>query len=201
MTAMKPAPRGLTPLRPAPAPAVPLAETQLVPVRAGLRAEVVRLALAEVGVREEGGNNQGERIREYQRATWLAPGPWPWCAAFVCWVIQQALSRPAILHRLRLVEPVDNWRPRTAGAFDFQNWARKRGLTIKTENQQAKAGDLVIFDFSHIGIVVADQTGRQIETVEGNTNGRGDRDSLSGDGVWRKTRDYKLTLCYITLPD
>jgi len=28
--------------------------------------------------------------------------------------------------------------------------------------------------------------------VEGNTNGRGDRDSLFGDGVWKKTRKKTL---------
>jgi len=171
------------------------------PMPHSLRAEVVRLALAEVGVKEAGGNNMGERIREYQRATWLAPSPWPWCAAFVCWVIQKALENPQILHRLKLVEPVDNWRPKTARAFDFESWARKRGLVVKGENQQAKAGDLVVFDFSHIGIVVADQAGRMIETVEGNTNTQGSRDSETGDGVWKKNRDYKLTRCYITLPE
>lgn len=38
---------------------------------------LVQIALAEVGTREEGGNNCGKDIREYQAATWLEPGPWP----------------------------------------------------------------------------------------------------------------------------
>jgi hypothetical protein len=49
----------------------------------------------------------------------------------------------------------------------------------------ARAGDFVVFDFSHIGIVAADQKAvtDNIQTIEGNTNGKGERDGLAGDGV------------------
>jgi hypothetical protein len=49
-----------------------------------------------------------------------------------------------------------------------------------------KAGDIVIFTFSHIGIATSapDKKGN-VETIEGNTNGAGSRE---GDGVYRKTR-------------
>jgi hypothetical protein len=39
----------------------------------------------------------------------------------------------------------------------------------------------------------------KIKTVEGNTNGRGDRDSDSGDGVWEKQRMPILTKSYIRI--
>ena len=65
----------------------------------------------------------------------------------------------------------------------------------------AKAGDIVVFAFSHVGIVIEDQLpGKDyIVTVEGNTNGKGERDSVSGDGVWRKTRKTNLVKNYIRL--
>src|SRR5262245_22831272 len=55
--------------------------------------KLVALAQREVGVHEVGGENCGPRIREYQAATDLPPGPWPWCAAFLCWVIREAILK------------------------------------------------------------------------------------------------------------
>jgi hypothetical protein len=65
------------------------------------------------------------------------------------------------------------------------------------------AGDLAIFDFSHIGVVIRDQSkgSTQIVTVEGNTNGKGERDSTSGDGVWRKIRPTRLVRSYIRITE
>lgn len=163
--------------------------------------KIALIALSQVGTREEGGNNRGASIRRYQAATWLQPGPWPWCAAFVCWVLQRLLTldgaaRAALgLHS----GSIDDWRPQTAGAFDFERWARKRGLQMLDEGAAVLAGDIVIFDFSHIGIVVEPAAVRSkfIKTVEGNTNGRGERDSESGDGVWAKTRPRELAKLFI----
>jgi hypothetical protein len=164
-----------------------------------LTRRLVDLALAEVGVREVGGNNRGPRIVDYQKATWLAPGPWPWCAAFQCWLVREWLKDPGVRRAFGLTTDaeVEAWRPRTAGAFDFERWGRSKNQIILPESATAKAGDLVIFDFSHIGVVVTDQIGSTIESVEGNTNGKGERDSLSGDGVWRKRRARSLVKCYI----
>jgi hypothetical protein len=69
------------------------------------------------------------------------------------------------------------------------------------ENDLARAGDFVVFDFSHIGLVVEDQKSivEKLSTIEGNTNGKGDRDSTSGDGVWAKQRERTLAKSYIRL--
>ena len=138
--------------------------------------ELARVAEGEVGTREEG-NNGGVRIRDYQRATWLPVGPWPWCAAFVCWCFQTAAAR---------TEPGVP-RPQTAGAWDFERWARKVGAELLKPPGPARRGDIVVFRFSHIGIVERDEVeGRgYLYTIEGNTDGAGGRE---GDGVWRKTR-------------
>jgi len=158
----------------------------------------VDIAQAEVGVREVGGNNCGDRIREYQSATWLAPGAWPWCAAFVAWCLREWLQEEGVADALKL-HSLSAWRCRDASAFGWEKWAKANKLKVLTETEKAKAGDLVIFDFSHIGIVAEDQHGDFIKTIEGNTNGKGERDSVSGDGVWNKIRQQALTKCYIRL--
>lgn len=166
------------------------------------RARLVAIALAEVGVRESGGNNRGKRIREYQEATWLAPAPWPWCAAFVVWCIMIWLEDEEVRQALGVAGPrVGRWRPQTAGAFDLENWARKNGLAVLPENAEARAGDIIVFDFSHVGFVSKDAhpSASVIATIEGNTNGRGQRDSTSGDGVWEKQRDRPLARSFIRL--
>lgn len=155
---------------------------------------LVDIAVRELGVREQGGNNRGPRIREYQAATWLAPGPWPWCAAFVDWVIREWLKDPEARDWLTLSqEAAGDFRPQTAGAWDLVNWARRqRGrVSILTEEAQAQPGDLIVFDFSHVGLIERDN-GTSFLTIEGNTNQAGARDSESGDGVWRKTRERSL---------
>lgn len=158
--------------------------------------KLIEIALAEVGTIEVGGNNVGQRIAEYQAATWLEPAAWPWCAAFTCWVLREWLKDPEVLAALKnTVNPnlkPNQWRCKDASAFGWIKWAKKNGLQILTENDLAKAGDFVVFDFSHIGIVIEDQHTGYIKTVEGNTNGDGARDSESGDGVWVKTRKSGL---------
>lgn len=163
---------------------------------------LVEIATREVGVQEVGGNNRGPRIVEYQSATWLKPAPWPWCAAFICWIIREWLKDAQVQAAFSLTgaRAIEAWRPRTAGAFDFERWAKERGLPVLSRKTKAKAGDLIIFDFSHIGIVIKDQLATDsIETVEGNTNGAGQRDSTKGDGVWRKRRSVSSVRSFIRL--
>ena len=162
----------------------------------------LEIALAEVGTKEEGGNNLGRRVKEYQRATWLQPAPWPWCAAFVAWVMMKwTIAHESQLETYFKVDQISTWRCHDASAFGWVKWAQRNGIYITDENEPAKAGDIAVFDFPHIGIVIADQLpGKDyIETVEGNTNGKGERDSVSGDGVWKKYRKTNLVRAYIRL--
>ena len=158
------------------------------------------IAEGEIGVLESGGNNCGQRIREYQKATWLTPDAWPWCAAFVDWCIAEWLKAPSVLATLgKTAEEAASFRPRTAGAWDLVNWAKEHGLLVGGENAVAHRGDIVVYDFSHVGIVVEDSERGELTVVEGNTNGRGDRDSESGDGVWKKHRERSLAKAFIRL--
>lgn len=147
-------------------------------------AAMVRIAEAEVGVEEVNGTNTGKRVNEYKAATWLDPEKgWPWCAAFVCWVVREALKATG-------TPQTDTFkRPQTAGAWDFENWSRKQDRSTWTRKPTAgdiKAGDIVVFRFSHIGIAVEDmEPDGTVQTVEGNTDAAGSRE---GGGVFRKTR-------------
>lgn len=156
--------------------------------------KLIAIAVKEIGVREVGGNNCGARIREYQSATDLAPSSWPWCAAYVDWCLREWLRDSEVVKWLNLQSRTpEDWRPKTALAYGLTAWAKQRPKTtsVYTEKDKAMPGDIVTFDFSHVGIVLED-AGDHLITVEGNTNGKGDRDSESGDGVWRKIRAKSL---------
>ena len=80
-------------------------------------------------------------------------------------------------------------RPRTAGAWDLENWSMKQdGSTWLKLNPQASdivAGDIVIFTFSHVGLAIDSPAKGLVQTVEGNSNAQGSRE---GGGVWKQTR-------------
>jgi len=143
--------------------------------------KMVNLARAEIGVSEIDGSNCGPRVDVYKAATWLDPDKgWPWCAAFICWLVREAIEG----------EDISFKRPQTAGAWDFENWARKQvsnGVELrKPTNEDIKAGDIVVFTFSHIGLAVKDiDSSGYVTTIEGNTNGAGSRE---GGSVLEKKR-------------
>ena len=143
--------------------------------------KMVSLAREEIGVSEVDGTNCGPRVDDYKAATWLdADKGWPWCAAFICWLLREAIEG----------EEMSFKRPRTAGAWDFENWAKQEsthGIELrKPTNEDIKAGDIVIFTFSHIAIAVKDvDSSGYVVTIEGNTNGAGSRE---GGSVLEKKR-------------
>lgn len=165
--------------------------------------KLIAIAAREIGTREGPVNNTGVRIVEYQGTTWLAPGAWPWCAAFSAWVMREWLEDEQVRGALKLssFSIAEKWRCRDASAFGWEKWATRRGIDVLPESALALAGDFVIYDFSHIGLVVENQASprSKIQTIEGNTNGRGERDSVSGDGVWAKSRAPSLTKSYIRI--
>lgn len=145
---------------------------------------LVEVALREVGTQEVNGSNCGPRVNEYKAATWLpANKGWPWCAAFVCWCVQQALLHAGVK------ETKTFKRPRTPGAYDFENWSKDQDGTTHTKKPHRgdiQQGDIIVFTFSHIGIALSapDKNGN-VKTVEGNTDGAGSRE---GGAVLKKTR-------------
>jgi len=158
-----------------------LSTKDAVVLRGSVSEKMVNLARSEIGVSEIDGSNCGPRVDEYKAATWLDPDKgWPWCAAFLCWLIREAIDGEDVAFK----------RPQTAGAWDFENWARKQvnnGVDLrKPTNEDIKAGDIVIYTFSHIGLAVKDiDSSGYVATIEGNTNGAGSRE---GGSVLEKKR-------------
>lgn len=143
------------------------------------------IAKKEVGIEEVNGTNCGPRVNEYKAATNLpANESWAWCAAFVDWVVAEAMRIGlASGHKYTFRRPV------TAGAWDLENWSLKQDNSTQTRKQPGrdiKAGDIVIFTFSHVGIAIGppDADG-YVPTVEGNTDAAGSRE---GGGVFQKRR-------------
>ena len=135
-----------------------------------LLAEVYR---KEVGVKEQGGANRGERVEQYLAATGFGPG-YAWCAAYVSWCFLQA----------GIEAPRSAWVPSFAGK---SKRIYQRGQFTKKTPQP---GDVFLIWYArlkrpaHIGFVEKWED-QWVTTVEGNTNDDGSRE---GDGVYRKRR-------------
>lgn len=147
---------------------------------------LIAIAIDEVGVVESPqGSNCGPRVNTYKAATNLPPKEaWPWCAAFIGWVVKECMRRGAIAGESYTFE-----RPTTAGAWALETWSLEQDASTHTKRaprRDIKAGDIVIFKFSHVGFAIGlpDVNGN-FQTVEGNTDAKGSRE---GGGVWRKTR-------------
>lgn len=142
------------------------------------------IAESQVGVQEEGGNNRGRQVQAYQSATSLTGTDWPWCAAFDCWVVWQAILKTGLT-------PRDWTRPRTALAWGLESWANKlksgSWLCFKsTPETPPRRGDLCTFTWSHCGIVTGyDPKTKLVYTVEGNA-GAGNTSDSKADGVRAK---------------
>ncbi|MBP2831262.1 CHAP domain-containing protein [Aquimarina sp. U1-2] len=128
---------------------------------------------SQLGVREQGGANQGKQVEQYLASVGFGPG-FPWCAAFVSWCYQQA----------NVEAPKSAWVPSYA---QKQRIIYKRGRFIK---ELPQPGDVFLIWYqrlnrpAHIGFV--DEWKQDwVITVEGNTNDNGSRE---GDGVYRKKR-------------
>ena len=148
---------------------------------------LVEIALGEVGILETS-KNQGAGIEKYWSATTYPDGyknREPYCAAFVCWCVRQAGLFSA------------HERPKTARAFGFEEWAKENGLKLVLRPSEVKAGDIVVFTFSHVGIATSDSDkSGNFTAVEGNTDAAGSRE---GGGVWKKTRNVSAVRSTVNL--
>jgi len=133
-----------------------------------IRTHILSIALAENGVREQHGKNDGERVEQYLKHIGLPKGH-AWCGAYVSWVYSKAgFSKPrtgwtpALFPLNRVVK-----KPMPADLFGIYFPSLKR--------------------IAHAGIVVQLKSDWAL-TVEGNTNVDGSRE---GDGVYRKRRHLR----------
>ena len=126
----------------------------------------------------------------------------PYCAAAVAYWLAQLGRELRQAGQLRATfgmsfAEFDKWRCKSARAFDWRDWGRKRGLQVLPETAKALPGDIIVFDFSHVGLVEADLGRTGFATIEANTNSAGSRE---GDGCWNKNRARSLAQCLVRLP-
>ncbi|MDM1295285.1 peptidoglycan-binding protein [Sphingobacterium sp. N143] len=129
------------------------------PSKGEVRNSILRIATAEIGVREEGGENRGLRVKEYLAYVGLGGG-YPWCAAFVSWCYGQA----------GLPSPRTAWSP---ALFPKRRLYKPREISLGA----VKTADLfAIYSIGlgrihHVGLVKSYKRGVLV-TVEGNSNDR-----------------------------
>lgn len=147
-----------------------------------LAPEILRIARAEIGVEEI--DNSGPRVEEYQQATSLGGTGWAWCAAFICWVVREAMEATGIK------ETATFSRPTTAGAWALEAWSLAQDASTQTRKwptwRDIQPGDIIVYSFSHCGIAAsAPKPDGTFTCIEGNTDHAGSRE---GGAVWLKTR-------------
>lgn len=142
-----------------------------------LQKRALRAADALVGVMEQGGNNTGPMVNKIIQANGGDIGE-AWCGDFIAFCYMQAGSKAIT-----------------------RSWASVRALGGVRGVKQVKtpqAGDLVRFNFDHVGMYVK-EAGMFIETIEGNTGASGavSDSKTGGDGVYRKRRAKSLVNDYL----
>jgi hypothetical protein len=128
------------------------------------------VAVTQVGVRENGGQNRGAEVELYIASAGGIPGE-SWCAAFIYWCFRRASN----------ILMVANPCPRTMGAQKIFKLADQR-----FRRTSPTRGSIFVMDhgndLGHVGFVDTVYPNGTISTVEGNTNREGSR---NGDSVWR----------------
>ncbi|MEI6034516.1 MAG: CHAP domain-containing protein [Verrucomicrobiae bacterium] len=152
---------------------------------------LVTIARAELGAHETS-NNQGPGIQKYWGATSYGPEGYanrePWCAAFVAWCVFLYLG--GATKRRPQSAAVRDWVP-AALRLGWKVFGPRDGLFFP------RAGDIVVFTFSHIGIV-EDFDGTHITTIEGNTDDDGGRE---GREVAERRRALSICKSFIRPPE
>lgn len=160
-----------------------------------LRQRLLEIARQHAG-KTEVSRNQAPWITPLWEAT-TYPSGWkerePYCAAGVAWCVREWLRDPEVRQALglRTAAAAESWRCKSASCFkqadSWSNWARLRKLRILRRNDVFHAGDIIIYDFSHIELYVTDLPGksRPFTAIGFNTDSGGGRD---GDGCWEKPR-------------
>ena len=152
--------------------------------------KLINLASKEVGIYETS-KNHGIGISKYWTACDYSQGykdRAPYCCAMVVWLIKQA----GFFN--------DKDRPKTAKCFDMEVWGKKLGLKVLINPSQVKKYDLVIFNFSHIGIATSDSDSNGgFSTIEANTSEGDSGSQRDGGGVWKRSREIGLVRSVVRL--
>jgi len=132
------------------------------------RQALLKLAIAEIGVKERSGKNDGARVEEYLAVAGLKRGD-PYCAAFISYLFKQE----------GFTQPRTGWSP---ALFPVSRLARSA----------LPANILGIYfpelkRIAHVGMIER-MDGNWCVSIEGNTSLQGGRE---GEGVFRRRRHIR----------
>ncbi len=149
------------------------------------------IAFEDLGLEESPrGSNQGPDLEKFFEADDLEidgeTDGYAWCAAAVSYWVQEYFRQ----NEIKSIKP-----PRIAGVRFFEGWANKNGLPV---SKFPRKNSIVVFAFSHIGIVKSVQEDGRIVCIEGNTNDGGSREGFK---VCEKTRKPEECKLFIYLPE
>jgi hypothetical protein len=132
------------------------------------RSRLLNFAIAEIGIKEKTGHNDGKRVEAYLSVAGLRRGD-PYCAAFISWLFAKE----------GFAKPRTGWSP------DLFPSAR-----LVKSTQPANIIGIYFTDLGRIGHVgiIEKLNGDWCFSIEANTNINGSR---NGDGVYRKLRHLK----------
>ncbi|NJK69335.1 MAG: alpha/beta fold hydrolase [Microcoleus sp. SU_5_3] len=139
--------------------------------------KLLNVARSYIGVREQGGDNRGRQVEEFQRAIGGAAAE-AWCMSFAQYCIKAAESETQANSQV------------TQSEHCLTVW---NGSPSQLRSSRPEPGSLVIWRHGnsskgHVGIVEAVNSDGTFTTIEGNTS---DSSGINreGDGVYRKQRD------------
>ena len=173
------------------------APTQATGIVGALSAQVLSVAITQIGVMENAGQpNRGPQVDAFLAAAGIGnpagnpPGGYPWCQAFIYWCFVKATAALVRANPApKTAGVLEHWR-RAANVVGVQRISRVAALSNPS---LVLTGQLLVLDhgsgLGHIAIVESMYPDGRIVTVEGNTNLEANREGL---GVFRLQR-RKLT--------
>lgn len=122
------------------------------------------------------GSNWGEPVEDWIRFTGYT-GPVPWCGCFAAFAVVKigGAAIPAVQRLGYHGFIIDDAR------------AGRNGLRA-VPVEEARPGDLVAYDFAHIGVIVGRTEAGAVHTIEGNTSPASGGSQNNGGGVYERRR-------------
>jgi hypothetical protein len=152
---------------------------------------LVYMANMHVGIREQGGNNQGQMVKRFQRAVDGKAHGEPWCMSFVQYLMMTVddMYDALMMHTSQHKRQIHS----SEHVLSCWNKTPKEQRIFKPE-----AGCLILWSHwrneketssGHVGIISRPDMGGMVETVEGNTGSDDAEIVREGDGVFLKNRN------------
>ena len=141
--------------------------------------ELLEVAVRQLNVREDPPESNNVRYNTWYYGREVSGDAYPWCMAFVQWCFAQAGK----------VLPY-----KTASCSALLSWYRQNRPECIVRDPMP--GDIILYTFSHTGIVESVQ-GSTVTAIEGNTSAGSSGSQANGGGVFRRTRNKSLVRAYI----